>query len=123
MKKIDVDDFIAWLTTQLNSRGTLYLERVAYHYARYLRTAPPKLNLPLSDDERNVYVKRTPTEFDSLVQIFTSASNYEAVNSDGHQTFSAALKCFARYLVFLSESEGANMTKNKHRRHDETFFV
>jgi len=110
MNTIQPEAFIAWLTTQFNSRGTLYLERVAYHYARYLRTAPLKLDLPLSIDERIVFVKRTPAEFNSLVQAFTSAPNYKPVNADGHQTFSAALKCFARYLEFLSE--GGDPTQN-----------
>jgi hypothetical protein len=33
MNIINPDTFVAWLTTQINSRGTLYLEHVARQYA------------------------------------------------------------------------------------------
>jgi hypothetical protein len=51
-REINPEDFITWLTTQRNANGTLYLERVARHYARHLKIAPPKLHIPLMAEER-----------------------------------------------------------------------
>lgn len=104
MNRINPNDFIAWLTTQQNSRGSLYLDRVARHYTRYLKTAPTKLDIPLSAKEREVFACTTTAKFDEMCNAFLAAPNYKAVNADGHQSFSAALKCFARYLEHLANS-------------------
>jgi len=74
--QINPKDFIAWLTTQPNTQGSLYFEKIAQHYARYLQTTPPKLKLSLSADERNVFILRSPAEFECLLRIFASAPNY-----------------------------------------------
>jgi len=95
-------DFVAWLITQKNSHGKLYLERVAKMYSRYLKTAPPKLDIPLTEHERNVYACLTVESFDKLRKIFRAAPNYKKVNEYGHQTFSAGLNCYARYLEHLA---------------------
>jgi hypothetical protein len=108
---ITPEAFIAWLTTQLNSRGTLYLERVAYHYARYLRTAPSKLDITLLRDERDVFACNTIAKFDELHKAFLAAPNYKAVNENGHQSFSAGMKAYRRYLESL-EQQSEN-TKGK----------
>jgi len=99
------EKFIAWLVTQPNARGSLYLERVARQYADYLRVAPPKLNLPLSVAERNVYACETADELERLRKTFLTAPNYKAVNEIGHQTFSAGLAAYKRYLESLAEQD------------------
>lgn len=100
---VNPDDFVTWLTMQKNSHGTLYLERVARMYSRYLRSAPPKLDIPLTVDKRDVYTVRTIEGFDRLWEIFLAAPNFKQVNEYGHQTFSAGLKAYRRYLESLAQ--------------------
>ena len=115
MRRINPDDFIAWLITQQNARGSLYLERVARHYARYLRTAPPKLDITLLQNERDVFDCNTIAKFDELQKAFLAATNYKAVNENGHQSFSAGMKAYRRYLEYLEQqsknTEGKEKTK------------
>lgn len=89
--KLAEEHFVAWLITQTNSHGSFYLERVSRQYARYLRTQPLKLNIPMSIEERNVYICKTVENFDRLYKVFLSAPNFREVNLQGHQTFSAGL--------------------------------
>ncbi len=102
--------FIAWLTTQPNSRGQLYLERVARQYARYLRTEPSKLINDLAPDARNVFSCETVQQFEKMYQLFLSSSNYKEVNSRGHQTFSAGLSAYRRYVWYLEACKEAEMS-------------
>lgn len=104
--KIAPDNFVSWLITQNNARGTLYLTRVAKAYSRYLRSAPIKLEIALPLSKRDVYAVETVNDFDRLLDIFYSASNFRSVNECGHQTFSAALNAYRRYLVSLSGQVG-----------------
>lgn len=69
-KKLAEERFVAWLITQTNSRGSFYLEFVSRQYARYLRTEPPKLIIPMSQEERNVYVCKTAESFERLYKVF-----------------------------------------------------
>ena len=108
------DKFVAWLITQPNARGSLYLERVARAYANYLRVAPQKLNLPLSVTERNVYACKTVNELEQLRAKFLAAPNYKMVNEIGHQTFSAGLVAYRRYLEnFVGRGEDIKLYKEK----------
>lgn len=102
------EKFIAWMVTQTNARGSLYLERVARQYANYLRVDPTKLNLPLLVAERNVYTCETIDEFSKLRDMFLTAPNYKAVNEMDHQTFSAGLAAYKRYLESLAK-QGENV--------------
>jgi hypothetical protein len=112
-REINPKDFIAWLSTQRNANGTLYLERVARHYARYLKTAPPKLDIPLTVEEREVFTCTTTAKFDELRNAFLAAPNYKTVNENGHQSFSSGLKAYRRYLESL-EQQGKYIKKEEH---------
>lgn len=103
--------FVSWLVTQKNARGAFYLERVARHYVRYLRTSPCKLILSLPMNERNVFGCDTPKELDKMVSLFTSATNYKEVNAVGHNSFSAGLAAYHRYLEYCC-SERKNRENN-----------
>lgn len=116
---VNPDDFVAWLTMQKNSRGTLYLERVARKYSQYLRSAPPKLDLPLAADKRDVYTAKTIEEFDRLWEIFLAAPNFKQVNEYGHQTFSAGLKAYRRYLESLV-GQGENINEGENPSMEQT---
>ena len=96
---IDPNDFVAWLVTQPNANGNLYLERVARHYVSFLRNAPYKLNAQLSIEECNIFVCETVEEFERIRTIMTSSPNYKEVNDRGHNSFSAGLNCYGRYLT------------------------
>lgn len=85
--KLAEEYFVAWPITQTNSRGSFYLERVSRQYARYLRTEPPKLIIPMSQEERNVYACKTTESFERLYKVFLSAPNYKKVNLRGHRSF------------------------------------
>jgi len=73
LKPIKPDDVIAWLVTQRNANGTLYLENVARSYISSLRSAPPKLALTL--ENRDVFSCHTVAELDALWDAFRGASN------------------------------------------------
>jgi hypothetical protein len=100
LKTMNPDDIIAWLVTQPNANGTLYLENVARSYISALRSAPPKLALSL--ENRDVFSCHTVTELDALWDAFRSASNYKTVNSVTSGSLSAGLAVYGRYLEHLS---------------------
>jgi len=102
---INPDDVVAWLVTQPNANGTLYLERVVRSYMGTLNNAPSKLEL--SDSiKRNVFECSSVDELDSLVRLFKTAPNYAEINQTmGHGQLSAGLAVFRRYLEHL-ENKG-----------------
>jgi hypothetical protein len=98
LKPIKPDDVFAWLVTQPNANGTLYLDNVARSYISALRSAPPKLALTL---ENSVFYCHTVAELDALWDTFRSASNYKTVNSITSGSLSAGLAVYRRYLEHL----------------------
>jgi len=108
---IDPEDVIAWLITQPNANGTLYLENVVRQYMRVLKSAPIKLEIPIGLDDRNVFRCQTARELNVLWDIFKSASNYKQVNRSTSSMFSAGMGCFLRYLQNQSKS-AANKENN-----------
>ena len=98
---INPKDVIAWLTTQPNANGTLYLENVARSYISALRSAPSKLCLA-SLNFRNVFACRTVPELDNLSMTFKGATNYKQVNSGTSGSLSAGLAAYRRYLEHIA---------------------
>jgi hypothetical protein len=105
LKPINSDDVIAWLVTQPNTNGTLYLENVARSYISALRSAPQKLSLTL--ENRDVFSCSMVAELDALWDTFRSASNYKTVNSVTSGSLSAGLAVYRRYL-----EHQPNLTEN-----------
>ncbi|MDD4985618.1 MAG: hypothetical protein PHQ43_07505 [Dehalococcoidales bacterium] len=99
----DPEDVIAWLVTQPNANGTLYLENVVRQYMGALRAAPAKLQLPVVFDVRSVFTCHTPDELNAYWDIFRAAPNYKQVNSSTSGMFSAGMGCYMRYLQHLSD--------------------
>lgn len=99
---IDPEDVIAWLVTQPNANGTLYLKNVVRQYMSVLRTAPAKLDIPAVKNIRNVFVCRTPDDLNAYWEVFKAAPNYKQVNKRAAGKLSAALQCYMRYLQHLS---------------------
>ena len=101
---INSDSVIAWLITQPNANGTLYLKNVARAYMSALRNAPRKLILEAAQS-RNVFGCHTLLEFDELWTAFKAAPNYTEVNSTfWHGQFSAGLAAYRRYIECLKEN-------------------
>lgn len=100
LKPIKPDDVIAWVVTQPNTNGTLYIENVARSYISCLRSAPQKLALTI--ENRDVFSCHTVIELDALWNVFKSASNYKTVNSVTSGSLSAGLAVYRRYLAHLS---------------------
>lgn len=98
---INPEDLIAWLITQPNRNGTLYLESVVRQYINCLRYTPAKLDLPTVDN-RNVFSCHTVEELNSLWEVFKSAPNYKDANQRTSGMFSSGLSCLSRYLEYLS---------------------
>ena len=98
---INPEALVAWLTTQPNANGRLYLERVVRQYISCLRYAPANLNLTTRVN-RNVFSCKTVEELNSLWEVFKSAPNYKDVNQRTSGQFSAGLSCLSRYLEYLS---------------------
>jgi len=101
---IDPEDVVAWLVTQPNANGTLYLEYVVRQYVSALRRAPAKLDIPVLLDVRNVFACKTPADLNAYWEIFRSASNYEQVNRSTSGQFASALNCYMRYLQHFTDS-------------------
>ncbi len=116
---IDPEDVIAWLVTQLNANGTLYLENVARQYMRVLGAIPAKLQIPLSFDVRSVFTCHTPDELNAYWDIFRAASNYKQVNSSTSGMFSAGMGCYMRYLQHLSDASWHKVSWQKPRDSEE----
>jgi hypothetical protein len=111
-KDTDAEErFVAWLVTQQNSHGSLYLERVARQYARYLRTQPPKLDISMKQEDRNVFICKSDEDFECLYKEFLSASNFKDVNLQGHQSFSAGLVAYRRYVQYMEQNENSEMSE------------
>jgi hypothetical protein len=103
LKVIKPDDFAAWLTTQTNANGKLFNGYTAKRYAYNLITTPPKLEIPLTAEDRNVFTCLTINEFDRLYDIFRNAPNYHEINYQAdHGAFSAGLGAYRRYLESLA---------------------
>jgi len=100
---INPEDVIAWLVTQPNANGTLYLENVVRQYMGALRAAPAKLQIPAVFDIRSVFICHTPDELNAYWDIFRAAPNYKQVNSSTSGMFSAGMGCYMRYLQYLSD--------------------
>ncbi len=112
---INPESLMAWLTTQPNANGTLYLERVVRQYVWALGYAPAKLILATVDN-RNVFSCLTVEDLNSLWEVFKSAPNYSDVNRKTSGSFSAGLSCLSRYLEYLSrgqENTPAHMPPSK----------
>jgi hypothetical protein len=111
LKETDAENrFVTWLVTQPNSHGSLYLERVAWQYARYLRTQPPKLNISTKQKDRNVFICKSVEAFECLYKEFLSASNFKDVNLQGHRSFSAGLAAYRRYVQYLEQNGELEMS-------------
>lgn len=105
LQKIDInsDDVVAWLVTQPNTNGTLFLERVARRYMRSIQLTPRKLDIAL--ESSSVFSVHTVLELDRLWDSFKSAPNYaEANRNAGHGEFSAGLAAYRRYLEFIEKN-------------------
>lgn len=100
---IDPEDVIAWLVTQPNANGTLYLENVVRQYMGALRTAPTKLRTSAVFDARSVFACHTADELKTYWDILRTAPNYAQVNSSTSGMFSAGMGCYMRYLQHLSD--------------------
>jgi hypothetical protein len=100
---IDPKDVIAWLVTQPNANGTLYLKNVVRQYMGALSVTPAKLQIPVMADVRNVFTCHTPDELNAYWDIFRAAPNYKQVNSATSGMFSAGMGCYTRYLQHLSD--------------------
>lgn len=105
---VNPEDVIAWLVTQPNANGTLYLENVARKYMGILRIAPAKLDTPVFMDARSVFACRTPDELNAYWDIFKAAPNYKQVNNSTSGMLSAALNCYMRYLQHLTGATQTN---------------
>jgi len=108
-KAIEPGDVIAWLITQPNANGTLYLEHVVRQYMRSLRSAPMKLSFPSSLESRDVFTCRTVAELDKLWNIFKTAPNYKKVNSITSGMFSAGLGVYRRYLQNITDNDNQSI--------------
>jgi len=100
---IDPEDVIAWLVTQPNANGTLYLENVVRQYMGALRAVPAKLQITVVFDVRSVFTCHTPDELNAYWDIFRAAPNYKQVNSSTSGMLSAGMGCYMRYLQHLSD--------------------
>ncbi len=101
-KAIDPENVIAWLLTQSNANGTVYLENVVRQYMNAIRATPEKLQLPFSLDHRSVFTCHTPDELNAYWDILKTAPNYKQVNNSTSCMFSAGMGCYMRYLQHLS---------------------
>lgn len=98
----DPEDVIAWLVTQPNVNGSLYLKNVVRQYMSALCAAPRKLQLPVLFDVMSVFSCHTPDELNAYWDIFRAAPNYKQVNCGTSGMFSAGMNCYMRYLQHLS---------------------
>ena len=105
------ESVIAWLLTQPNANGTLYLEGVVRQYMRLLRSTPIKFDITIDLEKRNVFECQTSGELITLWDIFKTATNYRQVNMDTSGMFSAGMGCLMRYLTHL-EKQGETSTEN-----------
>lgn len=101
---VDPETLVAWLVTQPNANGTLYLENVVRQYIYSLRSAPLKLELMIAPNNRNVFACHTVDELTELWGVFKNAPNYKQVNANTSGMFSAGMNCLLRYLQHLSET-------------------
>lgn len=109
-RAVDPEDVIAWLVTQPNANGTLYLDSVVRQYMSALRSAPAKLDIPVALDNRSVFTCQTPRELCAYWDVLKTAPNYMQVNTRTSGAFSAGMSCLLRYLEHLSESGEDNNT-------------
>lgn len=126
---IDPEDVIAWLVTQPNANGSLYLENVARQYMSALRAAPTKFQILGVFDVKSIFTCKTPDELNVYWDIFKSVKNYKEINSRSSGMFSAGMGCYMRYLKHLSgeldieRSDIADSTRPELCAHTRTLAV
>ena len=99
---IDLEAVIAWLLTQPDADGTLYLEEnVVRQYMSVLSSAPSKL-LSMTLKNRNVFACRTAIELKIIWEAFKTAPNYNEINASTSGAFSVGMRCLLRYLEYYS---------------------
>lgn len=109
LANINPDDVVAWLVTQPNANGKLYLENVVRQYMYSLNSAPLKLEMPIALECRNVFTCHTSDELRELWEAFKKAPNYKEVNGKTSGMFSAGLNCLLRYLEALHSEKDAKV--------------
>lgn len=103
-------EVIAWLITQPNAKGTLYLENVVRQYMNVLCSKLKLLEMPFTVKVRDVFSCLTPEELTLLWNTFKAAPNYVQVNNETSGMLSAGLSCLLRYLNYKS-----NLLKDKNK--------
>ncbi len=106
---IDPNDVIAWLVTQPNANGTLYLESVVRQYMGMLRATPAKFEFSNLGDRKSVFACRTPQELMGYWNRIKATPNYKQVNSSTSGMFSAGMSCYLRYLKHLEQGNLFNI--------------
>ena len=92
------EDVIAWLVTQPNANGTLYLENVVRQYMSALRSAPNKIDITIG----SVFNCSTTEELNNLWDKLKDSPNYKQINAKTAGAFSAGMGCLFRYLQHIS---------------------
>jgi len=98
--QINPNDIVAWLVTQPNTKGKLYLENVARSYIYALHSSPSKLIL--THENRDVFSCHTVEELDIIQNEFRNAPNFKKINRLTSGSLSAGLTVFRRYLEHFS---------------------
>ncbi|MDD2476891.1 MAG: hypothetical protein PHI32_13410, partial [Dysgonamonadaceae bacterium] len=102
---INPEDVIAWLITQPNANGSLYLENVVRQYMGALRSVPARLEISNRiAKNKGVFSCNTSEELIKYWDLLKGAPNYKLVNNNNSGMFSAGMNCYLRYLKHL-ESE------------------
>jgi hypothetical protein len=102
----DHNDFVLWLT----SGQEAYPERVARRFIRNMCLAPPRFDISLESQARDVFRCKTVIELDHLWSVFKDAPNYHEINSTSNRgAFVAGLTEYRRYL---SETEQKSLQRS-----------
>ncbi len=115
MARIAMNEVVAWLVTQTNSRGTLYSETLARQYMGAVAQAPERLGLPSDLANVSAFEQCSAAELERLWQIWKTAPNYTERNRQTGNALSAGMGCLLQYLRYR-ESQALRVRRTP--RHD-----
>ncbi len=111
-------DFKAWMMKQIQSKGRSkgkpYIQSTINHYTSNLKNTNASLNELGDRLYSNLFNYASADEFETVSKVIFGTSNFAQVNSAHHNSYSCAMKLYARFL----KEHGKSTDPNQHRADD-----
>jgi hypothetical protein len=112
---LDIEDFFNWILETEEKNTTLSVDFLKKTYSKCfeaLMMVPKQLDLDLSEDERDVFKCKTPSELKSLLEKFQTAPNYSYLETNPISNFAKGVGLLEKYLQDCHKSIDIDTTQS-----------